>query len=123
MTQVADHTGNIVKASEEVIGISVKNLAKEELGKIYDIMLDKVSGRVVYAVLESGGFLGLGGKLFALPWNTLHYDPQQACFLLDVDKERLKAAPGFDKNHWPNMADKRFSETINEYYSEKSYLE
>lgn len=117
------HNGNIVKAKEEVIGVDVKNPAKEDLGEICEIMLDKTSGRVAYAVLESGGFLGLGGQLFALPWKALNYDPTEECFILNVDKEKLKNAPGFDKNNWPDMADQTWGDSISEYYNVKSYRE
>jgi hypothetical protein len=115
------HSSNIVKIKEEVIDVKVQNIEGEDLGEIYEVVVDKVSGRALYAVLQSGSFLGLGGKLLALPWNAISYDPDKECFILDVDKERLKNAPGFDKNNWPDMADRSFSETITQYY-EKSYM-
>lgn len=117
------HNGNVVKAKDEVINVEVKNPADEDLGKICEIMLDKVSGRVAYAVLESGGFLGMGGKLFALPWNSLNYDANKECFILNIDKERLKNAPGFDKDHWPDMTNRTWGASISEYYAVKSYWE
>lgn len=110
---------SIVKAKDEVINVKVKNLAEEDLGSIYEVMIDKVSGRVAYAVLESGGFLGLGGKLFALPWNALHYDANKDCFVLNVEKEQLKKAPGFDKNDWPDMSNQSWGESVYQYYSAK----
>jgi len=117
------HNGNVVKAKEEVIGVTVKNPADENLGEICEIMLDKESGRTAYAVLDSGSFLGMGGKLFALPWNSISYDPNKECFILNVDKEKLKNAPGFDKDHWPDMADRTWGESISQYYGAKSYWE
>ncbi len=63
-------SSNVVKAHNEVIGVDVKNAANEDLGEIQEVMLDKLTGRVAYVVLESGTFLGMGGKLFALPWRT-----------------------------------------------------
>jgi hypothetical protein len=117
-----NHSSNVVKTSE-VIGVSVKNLEKENLGKIEEIILDKVSGKVSYVVLNSGSFLGLGGKLFALPWNAIKYDKSDEAFILNVDKEELRDAPGFDKDHWPDMADPKWAQTITEFYSEKSYWE
>jgi hypothetical protein len=113
------HKGNVVRAKEEVIGIEVKNASKESLGKICEIMLDKFSGKSTYVVLESGSILGLGGKLFALPWNSLHFNPEEDCFILNIDKEKLKNAPGFDKNNWPDTADSTWAESISEYYKEK----
>ena len=117
------HTGTVVKAKSEVIGVKVKNTADESLGEITEIMLDKTSGQVAYAVLDSGSFLGLGGKLFAIPWKSLHFNTQKDCFILNVDKEEIKTAPGFDKDHWPDMADKRWCDTISRYYEEKSSIE
>lgn len=117
------HNGNVVKAKDEVIDVEVKNPAHEDLGKICEIMLDKTSGRVAYVVLDSGSFLGIGGKLYALPWNSIHYDSEDECFILNVDKEKLKNAPGFDKDNWPDMADRSWGESISEYYGVKSYWE
>ena len=113
----------VVKASDEVIGIKVENLNGENLGKISEIMLDKLSGKVAYVVLESGSFLGIGGKLFAIPWKAFHYDADKECFILDITSDRLKKAPGFDKNNWPDMADRTFGESITKYYDTTSYLE
>jgi len=111
-----------VKAKEEVIGKDIKNKAKDNLGSIYDIVLDKISGKTLYVVLESGSFLGMGGKLFAIPWNAFHFNRAENCFILDVDKERLSNAPGFDKNNSPDMADQSWSKEVADYY-EKHYIE
>ena len=83
----------------------VKNAAGEELGDLKEIMVDVNSGRVAYAVLSFGGFLGLGDKLFAIPWQALTLDAQDHCFILNVDKETLKNAPGFEKDKWPKTSD------------------
>jgi sporulation protein YlmC with PRC-barrel domain len=98
-----DHTNDVVK-SAEVVGYTVKNSAKENLGKIEEIVIDKVSGQVRYVALSFGGILGLGDKLFAFPWKSISYSPQEECFILNVDKEQLNEADGFDKENWPNMA-------------------
>jgi hypothetical protein len=113
----------VVRASQDVKGKTVKNLSDETLGKLIEVMIDKISGKVAYVVLESGSFLGMGGKLFALPWNSIDYDPNNECFILDVDKERLKNAPGFDKDNWPNMADKQWGASVSDYYGTKNYWE
>jgi len=84
-------------------------------------MLDVHSGRVAYAVLSFGGFLGMGGKLFAVPWSALTLDTEHKRFVLDIDKERLASAPGFDKDHWPNMADPSWTRSIHSYYGTKPY--
>jgi len=110
-----EHSFDVVKATN-VINVDVKSPSKENLGKIEDIILDKRGGQVRYAVLSFGGFLGLGDKLFALPWKSIHYSPEDKSFILNVDKEKLKNAPGFDKNNWPNMADPQWEKSILNYY-------
>jgi hypothetical protein len=117
------YSNEVVKAKDEIIDVEVKNPADESLGKICEVMLDKVGGKVAYVVLESGSFLGIGGKLFALPWHSISYDPSKECFILNVDKEKLKSAPGFDKNNWPDMADRAWGTSISQYYGAKSYWE
>lgn len=108
-------TWDVVK-SENIIDVEVKNTAKEDLGKIEEIVIDKRSGNVCYLVLSFGGILGMGDKLFAIPWNAINYDKKEECFILNADKERLKNAPGFDKNNWPNMADEQWAQSIRNYY-------
>lgn len=111
-------TKEIVRA-DEIIGVQVINTAGEHLGSIYQICLDKLTGKVICLVLESGSFLGLGGKLFSLPWHAIHYDPEEEAFILDISKERLKNAPGFDKDHWPQIVDERFNKRIADFYAKK----
>jgi hypothetical protein len=89
----------------------------EEVGSIREIMIDVPSGRVAYAVLGVGGFLGFGERLFAIPWQVLTLDEDRKCFLLDVDKNRLQNAPGFDKDNWPDMADVTWASGINSYWN------
>lgn len=84
-------------------------------------MIDVQSGQVAYAVLSSGGLLGLGDRLFAIPWSALRLDVERKCFLLSVDAERLKDAPGFDKDHWPSMADTRWASEVYAYYDQPNY--
>jgi sporulation protein YlmC with PRC-barrel domain len=93
-----------VMSASTLIGDKVVNEAGEDLGKVEEIMLHVPSGRIAYAVLSFGGFLGMGDKLFAIPWEALKLNEESKCFVLGVDKERLKNAPGFDKNNWPDMA-------------------
>lgn len=83
-------------------GDPVINLQGDDLGTIKEIMLDVPQGRIAYAVMSCGGFLGMGDKLFALPWKALTLDPVRKCFVLDADQSRFKNAPGFDKDHWPD---------------------
>lgn len=113
--------GPQVMGADTLINDRVETPEGDDLGKIEEIMLDVGSGRIAYAVLSCGGFLGLGEKLFAVPWNALKLDPENKRFVLDVDKERLKEAPGFDKNNWPEMADERWAEETHAYYGSRPY--
>jgi sporulation protein YlmC with PRC-barrel domain len=83
----------------------VENSAGESLGSIHDIMIDLATGNVAYAVLSFGGFLGLGEKLFAIPWSKLVTSDKDKTFILDVPKEKLDAKRGFDKDNWPDFSD------------------
>lgn len=113
--------GPELMGADTLIGDHVHNLKNEHLGEIKEIMLDMRSGQVAYAVLAFGGFLGLGEKLFAVPWNALHLDTVNKRFVLNIDKERLKNAPGFDKDHWPDMTDVRWVEQIHTFYGVAPY--
>ncbi len=86
-------------------------------------MIDVPSGRIAYAVLSFGGFLGLGDKLFAIPWQAMELSEHEHKFVLNVDKESLKNAPGFDKDHWPDMADHQWGTNIYKYYRITPYWE
>lgn len=81
-----------------LVGDGVRNTAGDSLGKIEELMIDLPTGRVAYAVLSFGGFLGMGDKLFAIPWSALKLDEAAHEFVLNVSKERLEKAPGFDKS-------------------------
>jgi sporulation protein YlmC with PRC-barrel domain len=112
-----------VMSAGTLTGDRVRNSAGEDLGKIEEIMLDVPTGRVAYAVLSYGGFLGLGNKLFAVPWQALTLNESDHEFILDMDQNRLENAPGFDKDEWPDMADPTFGSQIHEYYGSKPYWE
>jgi sporulation protein YlmC with PRC-barrel domain len=105
----------VVKASE-VTGVDVKNLAGEDLGTINEVVIDKASGKVSYLVLDFGGVLGFGNKFFAIPWNLFTYNEEDDCFMLNLDKARIKDAPGFDKDHWPNFTSPAISTSIQQFY-------
>ncbi len=113
MTQ--EHSSNIVKSSE-VIGVSVINTEKENLGKIEEIVLNKITGQVHYVVLSFGGLLGMGDKYFAFPWKSISYSPEDKSFILNVSKDKLEDAEGFDKDHWPDMSDEQWGKDINDLY-------
>jgi len=110
-----------VLSAGTLAGDRVRNSAGDDLGKIEEIMLDIPSGRVAYAVLSFGGFLGMGNKLFAVPWDALTLDEEEHEFILNVDKQTLENAPGFDKDNWPDMADPSWGSQIYDYYGSKPY--
>lgn len=101
----------------------VVNLAGENLGKIEDYMIDLNNGRIAFCVLSFGGFLGMGDRLFAVPWSALTLDTENKRFILNVDKERLKKAPGFDKDSWPDMTSPDFGTSVYSFYRVKPYWE
>lgn len=117
----ASGPGPDVMAADTLQGDDVINLQGEKLGSIEDIMLDVRSGKVAYAVLSFGGLLGMGDKLFAIPWSALTLDVDRKCFVLDVPKDRLQNAPGFDKDQWPSMADESWASQVYSYYNQQPY--
>jgi len=93
----------------------------EEVGKVKEIMLDVQAGRIAYVVMSCGGFLGIGDKLLALPWKALTLDTDRKCFQLSVSSDTVKNAPGFDKDHWPAMADVAWASELHDYYGTAPY--
>lgn len=106
---------NLVKSSD-VVGEKVKNHQGENLGDIKCLVLDKHEGKVIYVVLSFGGFLGMGDKYFAMPWDTLSYNIEKNCYIINVDEKKLENSPGFDKDNWPNMADQTWQQSITDFY-------
>jgi sporulation protein YlmC with PRC-barrel domain len=84
-----------------IIGDDVINPEEEQLGKIHNIMIDLATGKIEYVVVESGRFLGVGEKFFAMPYELMHVAPKGHSFVLNKSREMFKKAPGFDKSHWP----------------------
>jgi sporulation protein YlmC with PRC-barrel domain len=104
------------------IGADVENPQGEDLGDIKDVVIDRTSGRIVYAVVSFGGFLGLGEKLFAVPWGAFSQSAaDKDTFMLAVDQERLRNAPGFDQNNWPQMVDRDWVSNLYTYYGVTPY--
>jgi sporulation protein YlmC with PRC-barrel domain len=115
--------GPYVMAASTLEGDSVVNSQGDSLGDIKAIMIDVPNGRVAYAVLAFGGFLGMGEKLFAIPWSAMTLDADEKHFILDIPEEQLKQAPGFDKKHWPSMADQAWGTQIHSFYGRRPYWE
>jgi sporulation protein YlmC with PRC-barrel domain len=119
--EVANESMQQVSRASKIIGTTVKDSHGDKLGDVKELVLDPESGQVVYAVVSFGGVLGLGNKLFALPWKALHWTRDKEYYVLDVDKNILKKAPGFDKKHWPNSSSKwdQQREELNQFYGIK----
>jgi sporulation protein YlmC with PRC-barrel domain len=98
-----------------IIGDNVINVRGDKLGKIDNLMINLNTGKIEYVVLDFGSFLGIGGKLFAIPFSELRIKTSEHAFILDRDKAYLKSSPGFDKDHWPDTND-RYYEDVNGYY-------
>ena len=113
--------GPRLMGTDTLNGNDVFNEKDEDLGDIKEIMLDLKTGRVCYAALSYGGFLGMGDKLFAVPFTALKLDTVNKRFVLDVDQDMLHDAPGFDKDHWPNMSDQAWAQGIHTYYGTKPF--
>ena len=108
--------GPRLMGADTLIGDHVHNLQNEHLGEIKEIMLDMRSGKIAYAVMASGGVFTLGERLFAVPWEALTLDTVNKRFTLNIDKDRIENAPGFDTEHWPNMANQAWVTEIHNYY-------
>jgi hypothetical protein len=114
---------HVLPAKKFVIGSKVVNAQNEDLGKIEDVVLDVEAGRVAYAILSFGGFLGIGDKYFAVPWEAFRFDAMDKKAILNVAKVRLENAPGFDKDNWPNMTDSAWGSQIYSHYGYRPYWE
>jgi sporulation protein YlmC with PRC-barrel domain len=119
-TSLSDFTPDVLGASS-ITGDEVYNSQSEHLGQIKEIMIDRRTGQVAYAVLAVGGFLGMAEKLFAIPWEALTVDDEDGYLILDVDKSVLKEAPGFDKSEWPTRPDRTLIDSIHSHFGYEPY--
>ena len=111
-----DETGSLIAASK-VNRTSVYNTQGESLGSIYDVMIDKLSGQVSYAVMSFGGFLGMGEDYHPLPWSILHYDTNQGGYVVNLDKESLEGAPRYRASDEVRWDDPDYTRGIDDYYA------
>ncbi len=111
-----DGPGPALMGADTLLDNDVYNKAGEDLGDIKEFMIDMASGKVAYAVLSFGGLLGMGDKLFAVPWPALALDTANKRFTLDILKSSLTNAPGFDKDQWPSMADRSWAAGVHKFY-------
>lgn len=112
-----------ISAASSFEGDTVVTAQGERVGEIEDVMIDVCAGRVAYAVISTGGFLGIGERFLAIPWRALTLDTDNAQFILDVDSQRLKGAPSFEKEDWPSMSDEHWARDLHTYYRTRPYWE
>jgi hypothetical protein len=120
MTDATTITSGSLIAADKVDGTNVYNMAGDKLGTVEDIMIDKISGRAIYAVMSFGGFLGMGEKHHPLPWATLKYDAEKGGYMINLDKKQLLDAPNYDstaKFEWTPEYGRR----VDSYYKAPSY--
>lgn len=106
-------------SASTLVGADVRNPQDESLGDLKDVMVDSTSGRIAYGIVSFGGVLGIGTKLFAIPWDAFRVDPERERLVLDISRDRLKDAPGFDSDHWPNFADPAVAGQIGSHYTRR----
>ncbi len=112
-----------VLSASTLTGTGVVNHNGEDIGSIEDIMIDTSVGHIAYVVLSFGGIMGLGNKLFAIPWGAFAIDTKNEKLILNVPKEKLEQAEGFDKDNWPDMDDLSWRKGIYSYYGYSPYWE
>lgn len=103
---------------DDLVGMQVRNRQGAELGDINDLVIDLDTGKVRFAAMSFGGFLGIGDKLFAIPWDMVRFDQRddETIAVVDLSKERLETAPGFDQEHWPDIANPTWHADVDKYY-------
>jgi sporulation protein YlmC with PRC-barrel domain len=114
-TGQTDETDRLI-SSEKVEGTTVYNRSGDNIGSIDHLMIDKISGQVEYAVMSTGGFLGIGESYSPVPWDSLVYDESLGGYVIDADRARLEKAPRFTQNAQPNWSDRSYAERVDEYW-------
>jgi hypothetical protein len=117
-----DETSSLI-SSDKVEGTSVYDRRGEKLGSIHSVMIDKVSGKVAYAVMSFGGFLGIGDRYHPLPWHVLTYDTAEGGYVVDLDRSKLEGAPTYGTSETPNWSDRRWGQQVHDYYGARPYWE
>ena len=108
-------TSSDIISSERVEGTTVYNAAGDKLGSVDDLMIDKISGQIRYAVLEFGGFLGIGTDRYPLPWNMLKYDTNKEGYVVPLDKKKLEQAPHYAESDVPDYTPD-YGKRVHKYY-------
>jgi sporulation protein YlmC with PRC-barrel domain len=120
MADITKITSNTLINAERVEGTSVYNVQGDKLGTIDDIMLDKVSGKAIYAIMSFGGFLGIGEKYHPIPWSALTYDEGRAGYVVNLDKQVLERAPTYDMDD-DFLWTPDYGRQVDRYYNAPSY--
>ncbi|MFT0892455.1 PRC-barrel domain-containing protein [Pseudochelatococcus sp. G4_1912] len=115
-----DTTGTLIGA-DKVAGTTVYNAEGENLGSIHDLMIDKQTGRVAYAVMSFGGFLGMGSDYHPLPWSTLTYDTNMGGYVVHLTREQLEGGPTFSEDEDPHWGDRDYEKRVHDYYGSGPY--
>ena len=110
-----DETSDLI-SSDKVEGTAVYNRQGEKLGSIHTVMIEKVSGKVAYAVMSFGGFLGIGDRYHPLPWSVLTYDTSKGGYAVDLDRSMLEGAPSYSASEMPDWSDPEWSRKVQDYY-------
>jgi sporulation protein YlmC with PRC-barrel domain len=116
MTETSVPNPAYIQASR-VTGTKVYNPQGETLGRIEDVVLTKVEGQAVYAVLSFGGFLGMGDEHYPLPWSILRYDTEQGGYVVNLTREQLEGAPSYGREREPDWGDPAYGTRISDHYS------
>jgi PRC-barrel domain protein len=120
METAARETTTLI-AADKVQGTPVYNGADEHLGAIHDVMIDKKSGNVAYAIMSFGGFLGIGNSYHPLPWSVLKYDTSRAGYVVNLDRRQLEGAPAYPVGTTPAWGDRNYEASIHDYYGVGPY--
>jgi sporulation protein YlmC with PRC-barrel domain len=115
MTLEAKETSRLISA-DKVEGTPVYNKSGENIGTIKTVMIDKLSGKVAYAVMSFGGFLGMGENYHPLPWSMLHYDTRIGGYVVDIDKKGLEGAPNYGPRDRIDWDDEKWGRRVHDYY-------
>jgi sporulation protein YlmC with PRC-barrel domain len=118
---VLDSTKPKVLSASTLAGYRVRSTENDDLGTIEEIMIDPGTGQLAYAVLSFGGALGLGDKLYAIPWNLLRLKTDDRVVVLGCDSAWLRDAPAFQQDDWPDFGDELWEREIQDYYSRRHY--
>jgi sporulation protein YlmC with PRC-barrel domain len=113
----------VLLRSSTLFDYRVKSPQGEDLGKIEEVMIDMEVGRVAYAILSFGGFLGLGNKWVPVPWDAVALRPDEKALILTIEKQKLQKAPNFEATTLPELANRQWGAVIHTYYGYPPYWE